>query len=213
MPWITQKGELDLLAPYTTHGPKSLWVTVFRQLPPRTTAHSWAVSKCGVGGPVGRKSQSPIHARRKRNVGGVMHRSNLAPSREPKKKRPQKTSQHQAKQKIKGPPKRASPKPPKNRAQPKRQGPKPRLPPAPLRSSGAQNAGLWGQRAGAEAGGPGHPRGATCGPLIDPLVKGSSPPEFMNFKLFGKTSLVVSMKFELFLANQLRKRGSNNGGG
>ena len=32
-----------------------------------------------------------------------------------------------------------------------------------------------------------------------------SLPEFPNFKLFGKTSLVVNTKFGLFLANQLRK--------
>ena len=33
-----------------------------------------------------------------------------------------------------------------------------------------------------------------------------SLPEFMDFKLFGKTILVVNKKFGLCLANQLRKR-------
>ena len=38
----------------------------------------------------------------------------------------------------------------------------------------------------------------------------SSLPEFMDFILFGKTILVVNKKFGLFLANQLRKRGSSS---
>ena len=33
----------------------------------------------------------------------------------------------------------------------------------------------------------------------------NSLPEFLDFKLFGKTILVVNRKFELFLAHQLRK--------
>ena len=32
-----------------------------------------------------------------------------------------------------------------------------------------------------------------------------SLPEFMNFKLFGKTTLVVNIKFELFLGHPLSK--------
>ena len=38
-------------------------------------------------------------------------------------------------------------------------------------------------------------QGCSCGSL----------PEFLDFKLFGKTTLVVNRKFELFLAHQLRK--------
>ena len=37
------------------------------------------------------------------------------------------------------------------------------------------------------------------------FAKRSSLPEFLDFKLFGKTILVVDRKFELFLAHQLRK--------
>ena len=33
----------------------------------------------------------------------------------------------------------------------------------------------------------------------------NSLPEFMNFKLFGKTILVVNIKFELFLGHPLSK--------
>ena len=36
-------------------------------------------------------------------------------------------------------------------------------------------------------------------------MHGSSLPEFMNFKLFGKTVLVVNIKFGLFLGHPLGK--------
>ena len=41
--------------------------------------------------------------------------------------------------------------------------------------------------------------------LVVPLFRKQTLPEFMNFKLFGKTILVVNLKFRLFLGHPLRQ--------